>query len=73
MDDMLDKDFNTELQIAQRRKRWKANEEEIRAESRKGKCTDQDDFAGLPLQVGWYFIWLVGCLLAWVGGWTVDW
>ncbi|XP_023334729.1 uncharacterized protein LOC111706168 [Eurytemora carolleeae] len=50
LDDMLDKDFNTELLIARRRKRWKAKEEELRAESRNGKCADQEDSAGLSLQ-----------------------
>ena len=66
---MLDKDFNTELLIARRRKRWKAKEEELRAESRNGKCTDQEDSAGLSLQVGWLDAWM----LAWVGGWLVAW
>ena len=59
---MLDKDFNTELLIARRRKRWKAKEEELRAESRNGKCADQEDSAGLSLQVGWLGRWLVEML-----------
>ena len=83
---MLDKDFNTELLIARRRKRWKAKEEELRAESRNGKCADQEDSAGLSLQVGWFgrwlkcldawiLAWMLGCLdawmLAWLNGWVV--
>ena len=85
---MLDKDFNTELLIARRRKRWKAKEEELRAESRNGKCADQEDSAGLSLQVGWLGRWLVemlgymdacldarmlGCLDAWMLAWLNGW
>ena len=81
LDDMLDKDFNTELLIARRRKRWKAKEEELRAESRNGKCADQEDSAGLSLQVGWYgrwldacvIAWLVGCVVGYLGGWVGFW
>ena len=69
---MLDKDFNTELLIARRRKRWKAKEEELRAESRNGKCADQEDSAGLSLQVGWYGRWLDACVIAWLVGLVVG-
>ena len=72
---MLDKDFNTELLIARRRKRWKAKEEELRAESRNGKCADQEDSAGLSLQVGWFGRWLIemlGCMDACLDAWMLG-
>ena len=48
---MLDKDFKTELIIARRRNRWKAKEEELRAETRNGKSGNQEEPAEMSLQV----------------------
>jgi len=46
---MLDQDFNWGLEIAKRKKRWKAKEEELRTEAKNQKCPDSEE--NLSLEV----------------------
>ena len=49
LDDMLDQDFNWGLEVAKRKKRWKAKEEELRAEAKSQKGQDSEE--NLSLEV----------------------
>jgi len=47
LDEWLDKDFNWELEVARRKKRWKAKEEEMRQENKKGRMVEQEEAPSL--------------------------
>jgi hypothetical protein len=47
---VLDQDFNWDLEIAKRKKRWKAKEEELRAEAKSQKPPDSEENLSLEVR-----------------------
>ena len=43
LDEWLDKDFNWELEVGKRKKRWKSKEEEMRQEKKNGRMVEQEE------------------------------
>jgi hypothetical protein len=53
LNDVLDQDFNWDLEIAKRKKRWKAKEEELRAEAKSQKPPDSEENLSLEVRPTW--------------------